>query len=388
VAVHSKPTAIVVGGVGKLPYGGLSFHYLHHVDGLRQLGYEVHYVERQNRPGECYDPRFGTMTDDPTFAVGYLERVLPTFGVGGDRWSFVDLRENCHGSGWKTLRSRLDRADFVLTIANPTWFDELERCHRRAYVDGDPLFTQVAMATGSGPRADAPSRYDVLFTYGTRIGKPDCAIPDTGRQWLPARPVVSTSRWGSEPPPDRRRITALLHWAAGGEVSMNGRSYGHKDREFEPLLDLPTRTGRELVLAVGGRNTPRDRLREHGWRLEDPLVASETPEAYQRFIAGSAAELGIAKHAYVASRSGWFSDRSACYLAAGRPVLHQDTGCGDWLPTGEGVLLFSDADDVVEALGELDADYERHARTARRLAEEYFEARDVLSGMLDAAGFR
>ncbi len=392
----TRPLAVMIGSIGKLPLAGVSYYFLHYLVGLEELGYQVHYLERQNWQGECYDPDLGGMTDDTTYALHYLGSVMSRFGIPPERYSFVDLEGQCHGSGWSGLRAALDRADFVLTVANPTWFDELERCERRAYVDGDPLFTQVAMVTGEGTRAQAPFHYDTLFTYAARIGSPDCTVPTAGRKWNPTRPVVATRLWdaattngssGSSSGDRSLPVTALLHWAAGSDVTYEGRVYGHKDQDFERFIDLPRRTNRSFVLAVGG-GAPRERLREHGWDFVGPLGVSKTLEAYRQFIAGSRADLGIAKHAYVASRSGWFSDRGTCFLAAGRPVLHQDTGLGDWLPTGEGVLVFSDVDGVIEALDRLDRDYERHARAARIMAETHFEAAKVIGSMLDQAGYR
>jgi hypothetical protein len=328
------------------------------------------------------------MTDDPRYALAYLEDLLPRFGVTPGRYSFIDRQDRCQGSGWGALRAALDRADFLLTVANPTWFDELERCRRRGFVDGDPLFTQVAMATGEGTRAAAPTHYDTLFTYGVRIGMADCTLPTAGREWIPTRPVVATALWDSTPAVGPLPVTALMHWAAGSDVTYEGRVYGHKEREFDRFLELPRRTTQPFVLAVGGRRAPREQLRECGWRLVDPLAATRTVENYRTFIAGSRADFGIAKHAYVASRCGWFSDRGTCFLAAGRPVLHQDTGFSDWLPTGAGVLMFSDIEGVLEGLRRLDADYEQHRKAARATAEEYFEAAKVIGRMLDDAGFR
>ena len=381
-----RPTAVMIGSIGKLPLAGISYYFLHYLVGLQDLGYQVHYLERQNWPGELYDPETG-MTDDPRYALGYLESLMPRFGFSQEAWSFIDLDGRCHGSGWPALRAALDRADFLLTVANPTWFDELERCPRRAFVDGDPMFTQIAMATGEGHRARAPFHYGVLFTYGVRSGKPDCALPSAGRAWIPTRPVVATRLWEVAGEGDGLPVTALFHWAAGGDVTFEGRTYGHKDREFEKFIDLPRRTPQRLVLAAGGR-APHERLSELGWEFASPLAASRTLEDYRRFIAGSRADLGIAKQAYVASRSGWFSDRSTCFLAAGRPVLHQDTGFHDWLPASDGVLAFSTIDEIVEGLRRLDLDYARHARAARATAQEHFEATRVLGRMLDEAGFR
>jgi hypothetical protein len=383
----SVPLAVVVGFVGKWPLAGLMLYNLHYLAGLAELGYEVHYVERQNGPDDYYDPRSDELTADVTVGLASLARVMPTVGIDPGRFSLIDLEGECHGAGWERLNDALDRARFALTLADPTWFDELERCPRRAFVDGDPLFTQAAMLEGD-PGHRALERYEVLFTYGTRMGESGCEVPDAGREWIPTRPVVATSLWdaGRLRSVDPAPITTVMNWSASPDVRLNGDVYGHKGRELERLIDLPARTGRRFVLAAGGP-APRERLRADGWELANPLAVTGELDTYRDFISDSYADLGIAKHAYVASGSGWFSDRSTCYLGSGRPVLHQETGFSEWLPTGEGVFAFSTADDVVGALGQIDRDYERHAHAARAIAEEHFEARTVIARMLEEAGF-
>lgn len=383
----SAPLAVCVGGIGKLPYGGVTMYYVHHVLGLLELGYRVHYVERQNRDGETYDPSAMAMTDRPDYAVGYLAEVAERFGFGG-RWSFIDRSGACHGAGWAALRAALDEADFLLTVADPTWFDELERCERRLFIDGDPMFTQVAVATGEGSRAEPPRHYDTLFTYAARIGMDDCLVPDGGRTWLPARPVVATNHWTCGPPPEGAPFAALMHWAAGSEIHHEGRAFGHKDSEFGRIARLPSHRAGDYLLAASGRRVPRDDLAREGWEIVSPLHRTATPDDLARFIADSRGDIGVAKHAYVASRSGWFSDRSTCYLASGRPVLHQDTGYTDWLEADAGVIPYWDIASLVDALDRVDRDYDLHARAARRVAEEHFEARVVMADMLAAAGVR
>ncbi len=382
----SAPLAVVVGFVGKWPLAGLMLYNLHYLAGLAELGYEVHYVERQNSPYDYYDPRSDELTADVTTGLAALEAVLPAVGVGSGRFSLIDLEGECHGAGWERLEEALGQAQFVLTLADSTWFDELARCPRRAFVDGDPIFTQAAMLAGDAA-GRALDHYDVLFTYGTRIGQSGCTVPDVGRRWIPTRPVVATRLWDAAPPPaEGAPITTVMNWSASEDVRVNGHFYGHKGRELERLIDLPTRSGRRFLLAAGGP-APRERLRADGWELANPLEVTGKLDAYRDFIAASHADLGIAKHAYVASASGWFSDRSTCYLGSGRPVLHQETGFSEWLPTGEGVFAFSSADDVAAALEQIDRDYERHAVAARAIAEEHFEARIVIGDMLDEAGF-
>lgn len=380
--------AVVVGFMGKLPYAGMSLFNIHYMIGLRELGYDVHYVERQDCANECYDPCLDEMTDDPSYAIQFLREMLPLYGIDGHCFSFIDRENRCHGAGWGVLLQVLRRADFVLTLATPTWFDELAQCARRAFVDGDPLFTQAAMLEGKVSSGAAPWHYNALFTYAVRMGQPDCEVPSLGCRWIPTRPVIATRFWEVRPAEEHLPpVSALMHWAAGSDVSYNGRTFGHKNREFERFVDLPKRTSQSFELAVGGP-APREYLRERGWTLVNPLQVTGTIKAYKEFIAHSLADFGIAKHAYVASRSGWFSDRSTCYLASGRPVLHQDTGFSDWLPAGEGVLAFSNVDEVLDCLRRLEADYAQHARAARRIAEEYFEAAKVLARMLDDAGYK
>jgi hypothetical protein len=384
----NAPLAVVVGFIGKVPLAGMALYNLHYIAGLQELGYRVHYVERQNRPHEYYDPGANTMSDNPKAGLAFLETVLYEFGVRAGQWSLIDQAGRCHGSGWRRLDLAINQAAFVLNLADATWFDALEQCPRRAFVDGDPLFTQVAMLHG-GAIATAVAHYPVLFSYCTRMGAGDCTVPDAGRRWLPTRPVVATQHWNqaSAPRGHHLPITTIMNWEAWSTVEWNGQDYGQKGREVERLMELPARSHQSFVVAMGGP-APREALHAHGWGLINPVEVSLTLPAYRAFITGSRADLGIAKHAYVASRCGWFSDRSLCYLASGRPVLHQDTGFIDWLPVGQGVLAFSDLDSLLAAVDELNFGYARHAEAARGVAEEYFEARTVIGRMLDTAGFR
>lgn len=379
---------MVVGFIGKLPFAGMSLYNLHYIAGLQTLGYDVHYVERQNKPDEMYDPVADAMTDDPAHAIDYLGEVLPEFGIAPGRFSFIDRHDRCHGAGWSDLRAVLDSADFIMTLCEKAWCDEFARCPQRAFVDGDPLFTQAAMLQSDGDTAAVLANYDTLFTYGTRIGMKDCMVPAAGREWIATRPVTATRYWHVTAASPSSPISGVSQWTGGSPVELDGRTYGYKNREFDRFIDLPQHTTQRFSLAVGGNGAPLTRLRELGWELVNPLEISGTIEAYQEFISASRADLGIAKHAFVASRSGWFSDRSTCYLAAGRPVLHQDTGFTDWLPSGSGVLPFSNMEDLLDALERLNSDYEAHALAARAIAEEYFEAATVIGRMLDDCGYR
>lgn len=379
--------AVVVGFVVKSPVAGMAAYNFHYIAGLRDLGFEVHYVERLNSPDECYDPGRDAFVDDPGYGLAWLHDAIRRLPPLAASWTLIDRNGHHHGVGRPELCGILDKAEFVLTLADPTWFDDLERCARRAFVDGDPLFTQAALLQAGSRISCVLAHYPTLFTYWTRQTAKDTTVPTAGRNWISTRPVVATSLWSPKPPTPGAPVTTVMNWRDWAYIEVQGRPYGHKDREFERLIDLPLRTPRRLVVAVGGPAL-KERLASRGWELADPLCATRTIESYREFIDGSCADLGIAKHAYVASRSGWFSDRSLCYLASGRPVLHQDTGFQDWLDTGEGIFAFSGVDDILGALEMLDRDYGRHARAARTIAEQEFEARKVIGQMLDDCGFR
>jgi hypothetical protein len=384
--VTRRPTAVFVGFIGKLPLAGMALANLHCIAGLHDLGYHVHYVERLNSGLQCYDPRTNEMTDDPAAALAFLRNVLPRYGVDHGDCSFIDRDNACHGSGWPGLEAALRETAFVLNMGDPTWFDELERCSRRAFIDTDPMFTQVTILEGTSSKVRAIEQYPIVFTEGLRVGMPGCHVPAAGRRWIPSRPAVATAMWRADAGGKGRPVSTLMNWSSGRDITYNGREYGYKNREFERFKTLPGRTDWPCAVAMGGR-APRGQLIELGWEVHSALAVTKTIEDYQAFVAESGADFGIAKHAYVESRSGWFSDRSTCYLAAGRPVLHQDTGLRDCLPVGEGLLVFSTMDEAVEGLRELKRDYERHSRAARALAEEYFEASTVLKQMLTDAGW-
>jgi hypothetical protein len=377
----ARPLAVVIGFVVKSPVAGMALYNFHYVAGLRELGYDVHYVERLNGPDECYDPSRDAFGDDPGYGIGRLQDAMARVPTVATSWTLIDRAGVHHGTGRRELDGILDRAAFVLTLCEPTWFDALERCPRRAFVDGDPLFTQAALRFPESAKSLALAHYPTLFTYWTRQGAPDTTVPTSGREWISTTAVVATALWRPKPVRPDAPVTTVMNWGAWGEVEIDGRLYGHKNREFARFADLPHQVSRRLVLAVGGP-APKAQLEAQGWTLANPLEATQSIGSYRDFIDGSYADLGIAKHAYVASRSGWFSDRSLCYLASGRPVLHQDTGFQDWLPPGRGVFAFADADDVVAALAELALDYDRHARAARALAEDRFEACKVIGRMI------
>jgi glycosyltransferase involved in cell wall biosynthesis len=260
----------------------------------------------------------------------------------------------------------------------------LEQVPVRVYLDLDPAFNQLWHAVdGIDMRFGAHTHF---VTVGQSIGSPDCPVPTCGLEWLPTLQPVVLERWPYANGVVHDAATTVGNWRGYGSVEHDGVFYGQKAHSLRQLLDLPARTREQLLLALAihPAETPDlEALAAARWELLDPADVAATPEDYQAFVQGSKAELGIAKSGYVLSRCGWFSDRSACYLASGRPVVAQDTGFPRHLPTGEGLLAFSTVDEAAAALDEVGADYERHRRAARALAEEHFDSDRVLTSLLE-----
>jgi hypothetical protein len=275
-------------------------------------------------------------------------------------------------------------ASLLIMLAVPIWLwrAEYDRPQRRILIDVDPGFTQIAAAKGDEKLTAGLARCDRLFTIAQRIGAADCPIPTQAWDWLKTLPLVSLPNWpvaqGAA-----SHFTSVMSWRGFRDETYNGEFYGQKDKEFPKFLDLPRLTSQPFRVALIGAEP--ENLASHGWEVARGEVVTRTPWAYQTFIHDARAEFGVAKHGYVKMRGGWFSDRSACFLASGRPVLVQDTGLSDWLPIGEGVLTFRDVPEALAGVEAINLDYERHCRAARHLAEEYFAAERVLPPLLDAA---
>ena len=276
-------------------------------------------------------------------------------------------------------------ADLPLLRAVPLWIwrKEYDLPRRRAFIDVDPGFTQISIADGDQGLAEGIARCERHFTYGQRIGAADCPIPAVGGPWLRTVPPVFLAEW----PVIRSQathFTSVMRWQGFREATYDGVSYGQRDKEFPTFQELPGRTSQKFRIAPMGIEP---KLRErYGWEVVPSELISKTPGRYREFIQNSRAEFSVPKNGYVKMRGGWFSDRSVCYLASGRPVLAQDTGFGRHLPTGEGLLSFRNNEDVLAGIDALRTDYARHARAARELAEAHFDSDRVLRRLLEQTG--
>lgn len=379
---------ILAGIIGRYPVGGVAWCGLMYLLGLRALGHDVYYLEDT---GECnYDPERNEPALEPDFALRYLADTLAPFGFG-DRWRYIDYRDRAYGMSDARWRAVCAAADLFLVVSGGCWRwrDEYTRIPRKVFIDTDPAFTQLAL-DAAARHDDERSRwyvdffraYDRLFTFGAHIGTERCAAPTAGFDWLPTVQPIDVDLWRppAGPLPPRAVWTTVMTWKIKSFTDIGG----NKDREFMPVLELARRCrargGPELELAVNG---PLALLREHGWRCVDAYAVSADPWRYHAYIRASRGEFSVAKHTYVKSGCGWFSDRTACYLAAGRPAVVQDTGFSATLPCGRGLLAWRDADEALAALERVEADYAAHQRAARELAVAYFAAPGVLTALLD-----
>jgi hypothetical protein len=371
---------VVCGYLVRGPLGGLAWHHLQYVLGLHRMGHDVVFVEDSDDYESCYDPRTDSLGTDPAFGLTFAADALGRLDLG-DRWAYYDE----HTGTWHgpLAAERLSSADVLLDVSgvNPPrpWWDGVPV---RALIDTDPAFTQLRHLDDEAAAARAGA-HTHFFTFSENT---DAALPDDGLPWQPTRQPVVLDAWEATAGEQDGPWTTVMQWDSYAERRRDGVAYGMKSRSFDDYLDLPARVPHaRLELAVGAPQPARDRLREHGWRVLNPLEAIPSPWDYQRFVRASKGEFSVAKHGYVISRSGWFSERTAGYLASGRPAVVQDTGFSRWLPSGSGVLAFTTLDEAAAAIEAVDADYLGHCRAAREIAAEHFAHDMVLGRLLDEA---
>jgi hypothetical protein len=286
------------------------------------------------------------------------------------------------------LQKLARRADLLINISGMLTDETLlGPISKRVYLDIDPGFNQLWHSVeGIDMRFDGHTHF---VTVGQALGDPDCPIPTCERYWLKTLPPVVLSSWPVANQITLHDFTTIANWRGYGSIDHQGLRYGQKAHSLRKFFALPGLTREKFFLAL---SIHQDEIMDlaafaaHGWELVDPAYVARTPGSYQRFIQQSKAEFGIAKSGYVVSRSGWFSDRSICYLASGRPVLCQDTGFSSYLPTGQGLFTFNHNEDVLKAIDALNADYSGHALAAREIAEEYFDSQKVLPRFLQLVG--
>jgi len=351
--------------------GGASWAVLQYVAGLRSLGHEVVLVE----PVEA-----GKL--DPAGEVSRYFGELPL--LDGAAALLARGSRDTLGLPYAALERFASEAELLINVSGMLRDERLlEPIPTRLFLDLDPGFNQVWQETGEEMGIGLHTH---CATVGGAVGRGGCPIPTCGRDWIHTLPPVALEHWPVEATAPRRdAFTSVGHWRSYGSIEHGGIAYGQRAHSMRELFELPARSPASFQLALGIHPDEREdleALRANGWGLLDPLEVAGSPGRYAEFVRGSKAELSIAKSGYVDSRSGWFSDRSACYLASGRPVVAQETGFSDFLPAGEGLLTFTTVAEAVDAVAAVEAAPARHGKAARALAEEHLDARKVLPRLL------
>jgi hypothetical protein len=374
---------VMTGLIGSIPLAGLTMHYLQYVLGLHRLGHDVLYVEDTGT--WYYDLATDSMIEDESPAVAYLRETMTAHGLE-EKWTFIDHKGVEHGCVGRRFRDFVASAELFINVTGAGIMrDEYVRIPRRAFIDTDPGYIQLRIAQGSAKDIEQLGFHDSHFTFGMNLGKPGCRIPTCGLSWQGTVQPLCLDLFPA-PPPARidAPFTTIMKWQTYDAIEHEQEVYGLKDIEFLKFADLPVRADQAMEIAYMG-SPPVDDLTDKKWRLRRGQEVSATVGDYLAYIASSRGEWSVAKNAYVKMHSGWFSERSACYLAFGRPVVVQDTGFSDWMRTGLGVMPFTDLEKAVEAIADIAERYETHRDAAREMAAEYFDARKVLPELLGIA---
>jgi hypothetical protein len=382
----SKRKRVLVSGMiaGDPWQGGASWAVLQYILGLRQLGHDVYFVEPID--GKAILPTGARLEDSENAA--YFRQITELFGLNSTSALVIRGTRTAVGLDYGQLSRISKTADVLLNISGMLREPELAAPMAvRVYLDLDPGFNQLWQAVqGIDMRFDGHTHF---VTVGQALGLPDCAIPTCGRHWLKTFQPVVLNHWPKAGTVTYDGLTTIANWRGYGSIEYQGQSYGQKAHSLRRFLALPTLTREKFLLAMSihpDETKDLAALKANSWHLLDPAQVAGSPTRYQQFIQRSKAEFGIAKSGYVVSACGWFSDRSACYLASGRPVIAQETGFSRYLPTGQGLFSFRTTEDVLVAIEELNRDYPGHARQARSLAEEFFDSNKVLNRLLEQIG--
>jgi hypothetical protein len=394
-----KLTIVVGGFIGLYPSGGVTWDYIQYPIGLKDMGHDVYYIEDTGQYSN-YRITDGLDWDDPYDTVQYLKRAMESFGFL-DQWAYRDtFSRSTYGMSLEQIKEICSRADVFINISDSTVSrDEYLKIPRRVLIDSDPMFTQLQ--TLEPPVIDERypvhkfqmSDYNYHFSFGENIGSEDCVIPELGIKWLPTRQPISMRCWNinnaSQNNSSARRFTTIMNWSTRSKLKFMNQEWGQKDVEFKKFIDIPRKTSEaefEVILAVSAafkKDLNTSELEHHRWDVNTRTDIIADADRYRRYIQQSYGEFSIAKETYVKSKSGWFSCRSACYLAAAKPVITQETGWSKYIPAGTGCMSFWDYDSALEAIEDTCRNYELHSKAAQEIAREYFDSSKVLSPLIE-----
>lgn len=380
---------VITGLIAQYPFGGVIWDYIQYALGFRSLGHEVWYLEDSGV--WPYDPIQFTYTEDCSHNVRYLQKIMDEFDFQ-DRWIYRNgATGEFFGASESVARDLLRTGDLLVDVSGAGCLKDYELTIRhKMFLDGDPMFTHIGLLDPEKKdHADRVRSYDSHFSFGLHLGQADCLVPLAGIHWKPTLQPIALDYWKFQTDPPLDQFTTVMNWASYAPKEWEGKPYGQKDLEFQRFLHLPEKTAQKMVLAMGkgpGNKRPTETLQKIGWTILEPDQVVPDHHSYQKFLRTSKAEWSIAKHGYVASKSGWFSCRTACYLALGRPSVVQDTGWSHHLPHEAGILPFETEEECLEQIKKINSNYEFHQKAARAFAEEHLDARKVCQKLLIDSG--
>jgi hypothetical protein len=392
---HTQKLRIIVGGmVGQFPLGGVAWDYFHYVLGLAELGHDVYYHE--DTWVWPFDPAQRSPTDNPDYTVQFLRNFFETYAPHlKDHWHYCLLHETSFGMTREAFDEVARTADVFLNVSGACFFpDKLNPRCVKVFMDTDPGYNQIRLSEqfeweeNVARWTEQVRAHDVHLTYAENIYAPDCVIPRLDLDWRPTRCVVTLRPWDEVrrfAPPANSPLTTVMTWDwFKGKVLYKGVDYRTKVPEFEKFHDIPRRVNVPMAVAIGGHKAPVVQVRTDGWQIIDAFQASRTPGSYVDFIRQSAGEWSIAKNVYVDTRSGWFSCRTACYLAGGRPAVVQETGWSSYVPAGAGLFAFSTMEEALAGIERVASDAGQQRELAYGVARDYLAPDKVLPPMIDA----
>ena len=387
---------IIVGGlIGLYPSGGATWDYIQYPLGLKLLGHDVYYIEDTRQY-----PVFQKEKDawnDATACINNLKNIMEDFGFK-DHWAYKDIASGkSFGMTEEKILLLCSTADVFINISCSTFMrEEYLKIPKRILIDSDPMFTQMQYGIELSGHDSAKKwttkimleNHNFLFSFGENIGSPDCKIPLFDFKWNTSRQPVCLDYWNNNQLVKNGSFTSIMNWSGRKKLIYNNEKWGQKDSEFNKIKDIPLKvTGRNFEVVINkplnqDSNFDPVELKNLGWVVLQPDQTVANTRDYQNFIYNSAAEFSVAKHTYVKSNSGWFSGRSACYLAAGKPVITQDTKWTKFIHTGEGLFAFTDMESAIEGINRVYSNLVYHSKMAKEIANEYFESNKVLTTML------
>lgn len=391
-----KKKIIVMGFMASCPIAGVVWQHLHYLIGAHRLGHEVYYIEDSARIP--YNPATFEVSEDYSYAAKTLSTLFEKYGLGADRWAYCARYLPDHptaGMSFERIKELYRTADAIFNVCGSQEFnDELLASERLLYIESDPAVEQIKLAQGNENTRAYLTRHHALFSFGENLNQPGCRVPHTDFKWFPTRQPVVTDLWQISGQfsfdPVKGVYTTIANWATGGkkDIQWNGQTYlWSKNPEFHKFYTAPAICAEPFELATDMKDpVEKEKFLAQGWRFTLPHKMSEDIGIYQDYIWGSKGEFTVAKDQYTRLNTGWFSDRSACYLAAGKPVITQETGFSQFIPVGEGLFSFKTLDDIQEATAQITLDYPRHCARATEIAREYFEAEKVIARILENAG--